>query len=217
MNRNEADIINLGYGVRRILKLDYENYTDLQIGYSFVDYLNKIGITENLRTVAKKLMSPLGINEVLLTFSWAVEEKINNIITDPIPVVFSEASCTIRLFSNVDKTNEFLINHQPFYIGDAIWKFENFIVIDRVVSFKTLAGKEMLNVLKSVDIPCIAQVGYLFCGDYDYANENNDWSYLDNLVKKYKQYGFVDINNIIGYYEDSIIMSSKGLKEIYKT
>ncbi|KSV59132.1 hypothetical protein [Acetivibrio ethanolgignens] len=212
MHKYSKEDIDLGGVIRRVLKLN-PNVSELSLGYNFKDYLYELGFVD-IRSVTKKLLSPMGINEILHLFSWATKQGFVNVITDAIPVIFGSASCTIRLISNVSNPDS-QQPKLPFYIEDAIGYFKSFIVIDRLVSFKAGDGKTLLQIVKSIDIPCIIQVGYLLSGDYDYSKETNDWSYLDNLVLKYEQYDFINVNSIIGCYEDSVIMAyAKGLKSV---
>lgn len=96
------------------------------------------------------------------------------------------------------------------YFAAGINKYlDNFIIIETIVSVKGsgAGSKALSSFLKEFNgIPIVVQAGFLFLGDYEFYKENNDRTPIDNLVSFYQKAGFIDINEEIGSYQDSVIL-----------
>lgn len=97
----------------------------------------------------------------------------------------------------------------PFYICDINGFIKQFIVLESIVSPKgngegSKAVRAFLN--EFAGIPIILQAGFLFSGDYEKFAKDNDFSMVEHLTEFYKKLGFIDVNDTIGTYEDSVIM-----------
>lgn len=124
--------------------------------------------------------------------------------TQPITFIKNGAKCSVRLFKGV-KSEDCV--GELFLVKDFSYYCDTFMLIDNVQSMSPNAGKALMEEILQYfnDIPILVQAGFLYYGDYEIADEFFR-DFLDHIVKFYEGLGFVNVNNKIGSYEESVAM-----------
>lgn len=206
------DVESLNGVVTTILNLDCETNRDL------ADFLlADMSIYISPREMAKRLLSPLGLECYLELFKWCSKTDLQNVRSRVIPITKGLASCTIQLYHNFNKQ----VRDMPRYVSDATAYFDTLVVVDNVVSFEPDGGRKLISCIQGMGLPILVQAGFLFLGDYNEASESGNRCVLNSLVKKYESYGFQKAStrfndfadyceSVILIYDDNSVKKAKG-------
>lgn len=129
-------------------------------------------------------------------------------VTKPI-TVYSEsgcARCKVTLVKNPELVD---LEGKSFFMKDLCGLINEYAIIDGLESMDEGHGIRLLNDVVSTlgDMPIFIQAGYLYIGDYnslDYSKEL--FNLPEELAAMYQKFGFKNVNEFVGNYEDSIMM-----------
>ena len=173
------------------------DFTDIYLGEDVEDFHKTERLMKELMLGRDSNLSMTMI-EFLLGWDYCIKS---------VPIKLSEknACCTITVYKNYDFTED---RSEPFYVRDTGNIFDTFCVLDGLVSTKSGAGVQLVDTFCSTrHVPVVLQAGFLFYGYYELWNSDGvEFDTIDKLVEYYEGLGFVNVNNRIGGYEDSVIM-----------
>lgn len=117
---------------------------------------------------------------------------------------YNNACCKVT----IHKEGTLIDSCEPIYVKDIAYYYDKFCVLDGLVSSSEDNGSELVRLLcKVIDIPIVLQAGFLFYGEYTLWNDNEyDFETIQELVEYYENMGFINVNDVIGNYENSVIM-----------
>ena len=185
--------------IQQLIEGDISSITDI-IGKEYLKYRKQQDVSE--RRCVKELYTPTGIQYLIKFFNESYDLSV----------------CIDNSYSNYDSYLVYTYYNNPIlnekttsiFLQDVTTIFDKYIVIHSLVSPYSnnkngqRALKAFLNLFHG--IPIIIQAGFLFSGDHDYYYDTSSFDYVDNLVKMYEGLGFVNVNDKIGQYEESVIM-----------
>lgn len=207
----KANLISIGNVLFHLIDKTKDNKKYLtdeeyeRAGIEFCEMLHKGGskLTKTTRDALKRMIigGSTGVDMVMLRFllNWDM-----CITSRAIKIVYAEACCKIT----IHKEGLSVSANEPLYVKDAAYYYDKFCVLDGLVSINRGTGSYLVSTIcKEVAIPIILQAGFLFYGEYVLWNNcEYDFENIQELARYYESFGFVDVNTVIGNYEDSIIM-----------
>lgn len=204
---NKADYLSIGEIIAESLNIETSSLETL--GIEFCNYYDS---SKSPRHILKLLNFDM-IGEDILSFGLERNDVINS---KTVKIRTHCAKLTFRIIKNaslLDKKTE------AMFIFDTANYCKEFVLLDGLESLGKGEGtklvKEVLDVCYKT--PVLIQAGYLYFGDYETMNEEDEpFKVVNNLVKLYKDIGFSDVNSVIGGYENSRIMLHADSKLISK-
>lgn len=97
----------------------------------------------------------------------------------------------------------------PAYIEDARRYFDRYVIMEAVESLEKGAGSDLIKqvIAAAGNIPIVTRVGYLYHGQFMSVNTDVECAeLLRKLISYFESLGFVNVNQTLGGYIDSVIM-----------
>lgn len=200
-NQQDADRLTLGHyidGLMQTTEQSNEVYMELAAEFTRTE-------GDKLHKLVKNILVGSSYDKLPVVRFILDHKTDETIISRQIELRCPGAVCAITLYKNLTATPD---RKLPFYVVDFTSYCSTFITIDRLESIAPGAGRSLINqVIHMVDVPILIQAGFLHYGDYEIeARDSVDSGVLDKLVPYYESIGFKNINDIIGNYEDSVVM-----------
>lgn len=206
-NKRDADLITIGEYISFQVCGLKNTSTDwyLQVGKDYADFADCRLDVEIHREMKELLGGFDQAGRLMLILFLLQYDKIDRCCTKFVELRTTSAVCKIRLFKNVTEVDR---KSEPFYVQDFVGRCNTFVVLDGLQSCRRDAGKDLIQRIQTcIKVPILIQAGFLYYGDYEVeAREMVDSGILDSLEKFYKDLNFVNVNERVGQYEDSIIM-----------
>lgn len=201
MSSIKADKITLG----EYLKPDNEFYSNdklIEIAEDFIEFQQ---LDEANLHRFNKLCRFGEPTAQLAVLQWMLEKR------QPVTLKFRSAGamCTVRVYS--DSLSD---GRESFAVTDFRRWSDLFVVIESLESIESGAGKVLLDTVTSVGVPTLLNAGFLYYGDYEMEREEMSDT-LERLVNYYESAGFTNVNDIVGNYEESVVML-KASPELFK-
>lgn len=168
---------------------------------------------EMTRTILKELLQGTcyftNLHAVKYLLNWDV-----CIVSKPIRMQYKTATCKTTVY----KEHDDIERGTPFYVRDAFGFYDKFCMLDGLIS-RSCCGKDgqylVFENYHITGVPVILQAGFLFYGEYELWNNcEYDFDTITELVQYYENIGFINVNSVIGSYEDSVIMLACEDKEL---
>lgn len=205
-NQQDADLLTLGNYIAGVMQTEEQsNEVYMKLATEFTRTRG-----DKLHKLVKNILVGSSSYDKLPVVRFILDYKTDEtIISKQTELRCPGAVCTITLYKNLTATPD---RKLPFYAVDFTSYCSTFITIDRLESIAPGAGRSLINqVIHMVDVPILIQAGFLYYGDYEIeARDNIDSEVLDKLVPYYESIGFKNINDIVGNYEDSVVMLYSG-------
>ena len=202
-NQQDADLLTLGQYIDKTMQIDgfRENECYLQLANEFTaergDALHKF-----LKLLLVGNNSDVQIRLINFILDYDTSDRI---ISKPIEIRTCDAVCTVTVYKNFKPACD---EHFPFFVSDFSAIHDTFIVINTLESSAPNAGKSLLvKITDAINVPIVIEAGFLHYGDYEVESRDGvDSGILEKLVSYYEKLGFVNINDSVGNYEESVAM-----------
>lgn len=199
INLEMADMSSIAFELQQFIEVPSVEY-GYPMGKLFCDnYVHNV----NPHIVLKNMR----FNKLGLLIAGFISEQEYR-ITKPIPVYSNDGSarCTVRLVKNPTEED---LESRPFYMKDLLGELSEYVIVDCLESISNGSGIKLLRTVVDYfkGTPIVIQAGYLYSGDYnslEYSQKLIDLP--ERLADMYSKEGFVNVNDTVGNYEDSIIM-----------
>lgn len=202
-NQQDADLLTLGQYIDKTMQFDGlgENERYLQLANEFTaeqgDALHKF---LKLLLVGNNPDAQIRLINFILNY-----DTSDRIISNPIEIRTCDAVCTVTVYKNFKPARD---EHFPFLVLDFSGICDTFIAINTLESSAPGAGKSLLvKIINTINVPIVIEAGFLHYGDYEIESRDDvDSGILEKLVGYYEKLGFVNINDSVGNYEESVAM-----------
>lgn len=229
----KLDYFFMNIGCALALKICTEEYIQekdyVTLGKDFIDFANKdlvekwgethrINPEDNMALINMSRKVYMGDWDDVVT-KWFLQTKIITEYAVLVGMRESNTDCLLQysVFKNTNKAKadangRFGIPHKPGVCGTDICDFScyvnDFIYINSFVCANKKGHITMQTFLNMTakDTFVLLSAGFLFAGDYKYNIEEKDTGALNKLVSYYEKYGFKNINNYVGQYEEQVTM-----------
>lgn len=202
-NQQDADMLTLGQHIAKTMQISdpSENEYYLQLANEFA---TERGIA--LHKFLKLLLVGNDPDTQIRLINFILDyDTSDRIISKPLVIRTCNAVCTVTVYKHFKPARD---EHFPFFVSDFSGICDTFITINTLESSAPGAGKSLLvKIINTINVPIVIEAGFLHYGDYEIESRDDvDSGILKKLVSYYEDIGFVNINDSIGNYEESVAM-----------